>query len=304
MFKTIFILLFTLVVLPLLALRFDEPLTTLQWQMLQTSFYMMLSIALLCFVVGELTGNVSQTDKLWSITPILYTWYFAYASGWNERLIFMALLVTVWGVRLTYNFGRKGGYSWKFWEGEEDYRWHVLRKRPFLNTRFGWMLFNFFFISLYQHGLIWLFTLPAVVAVNAMQSEIGFWDIGIGAAFMAFVVIETIADQQQWNYQKEKHRRIKAGEKLEGEYAVGFIRTGLWSKVRHPNYAAEQAIWITFYFFSVVATGRWINWSMAGCLLLVVLFQGSSNFSEAISSEKYPLYRDYQKKVGRFLPKL
>jgi steroid 5-alpha reductase family enzyme len=91
---------------------------------------------------------------------------------------------------------------------------------------------------------------------------------------------------------------------LEGEYAVGFIRTGLWSKVRHPNYAAEQAIWITFYFFSVVATGRWINWSMAGCLLLVVLFQGSSNFSEAISSEKYPLYRDYQKKVGRFLPKL
>lgn len=303
MLKTASILLFTLVALPLIALKFDEPLTTLQWQMLQTSFYMMLGTALLCFVVGELTGNVSQTDKLWSITPLFFTWYFAYASGWSERLIFMALLVSVWGFRLTYNFGRKGGYSWKFWKGEEDYRWSVLRKRPFLNTRFGWMLFNLFFICIYQHGLIWLFTLPALMAVHAPTGEIGFWDTCIGAVFIGFVAIETIADQQQWNYQTEKYRKKGAGEQLEGEYAVGFIRTGLWSKVRHPNYAAEQAVWITFYFFSVAATGRWINWSMAGCMLLVLLFQGSSDFSEAISAEKYPLYKEYQKKVGRFFPK-
>lgn len=304
MLKTVSILLFTLVALPLIALRFDEPLTTLQWHMLQTSLYMMLATALLCFVVGELTGNVSQTDKLWSITPLMYTWYFAYASGWSERLIFMALLVSLWGIRLTYNFGRKGGYSWKFWEGEEDYRWSVLRKRPFLNTRLGWMLFNLLFICIYQHGLIWLFTLPAVMAVQAPSAEISFWDTCIGAVFIGFLAIETIADQQQWNYQTEKYRLKKTGEKLQGEYAVGFIRTGLWSKVRHPNYAAEQAIWITFYFFSVSATGRWINWSMAGCLLLMLLFQGSSDFSEAISAEKYPLYKEYQKKVGRFFPKL
>jgi steroid 5-alpha reductase family enzyme len=304
MLKTVTLLLFTLVALPVVAIKYDAPLSNLQWQMLQTSFYMMLGIALLCFVVGELTGNVSQTDKLWSITPMLYTWYFAYASGWNTRLIFMALLVTLWGLRLTYNFGRKGGYSWKFWEGEEDYRWSVLRKRPFLNTRVGWMLFNLFFICLYQHGLILLFTLPAVMAAHAPVNEITFWDKCIGAVFIGFLAIETIADQQQWNYQTEKYRKKNAGEKLEGEFAVGFIRTGLWSKVRHPNYASEQAIWITFYFFSVAATGRWINWSMAGCLLLVLLFQGSADFSEAISAEKYPLYKEYQKKVGRFFPKL
>lgn len=34
----------------------------------------------------------------------------------------MAILVNLWGIRLTLNFARKGGYSWKFWEGEEDYR--------------------------------------------------------------------------------------------------------------------------------------------------------------------------------------
>jgi len=34
----------------------------------------------------------------------------------------------------------------------------------------------------------------------------------------------------------------------------------------------------------------------------LVLFQGSSDFSEEISSGKYPGYKDYQKKVSRFIP--
>ena len=58
------------------------------------------------------------------------------------------------------------------------------------------------------------------------------------------------------------------------------------------------------YAFSIVASGRWVNWSMAGCILLLLLFQGSADFSEKISAEKYPKYNDYIKNVPRFLPKL
>jgi steroid 5-alpha reductase family enzyme len=36
--------------------------------------------------------------------------------------------------------------------------------------------------------------------------------------------------------------------------------------------------------------------------LLVLLFKGSSDFSESITEEKYPEYIKYQKRVGRFLP--
>ena len=57
-----------------------------------------------------------------------------------------------------------------------------------------------------------------------------------------------------------------------------------------------------FYFFSVAASGEWLNWSAAGALLLVVLFQGSSNFSEELSAAKYPEYAAYQKRVPRFIP--
>jgi hypothetical protein len=35
-----------------------------------------------------------------------------------------------------------------------------------------------------------------------------------------------------------------------------------------------------------------------------MLFQGSTSFSEGISAGKYPEYKDYQRLVGRFLPKV
>lgn len=95
---------------------------------------------------------------------------------------------------------------------------------------------------------------------------------------------------------------IRNKEELDGDYKKGFLTKGLWSLSRHPNYFAEQAIWISLYLFSVSASGEIFNWSIVGCLLLVVLFQGSSAFSEEISASKYPEYKEYQKNVSRFFP--
>ena len=80
------------------------------------------SSALYCFIVGEISRNNSQMDKLWSILPIAYTWVIAAKAGFNPRQVIYAVLVTLWGIRLTFNFARKGAYSIKFWSGEEDYR--------------------------------------------------------------------------------------------------------------------------------------------------------------------------------------
>jgi steroid 5-alpha reductase family enzyme len=303
MIRTIFFLITCLLILPFVALRYDTPLSMELSEALKNGVYLMIGVALTCFVTSELTRNCSQVDKLWSIIPIVYVWYFAYQSHFNTRLVLMAILVTIWGIRLTYNFARRGGYHWIPWQGEEDYRWAVLRDKPFLNTRFGWALFNLGFISLYQNGLILLFTLPIVVAWQGADTPLGAFDFLIAVIMLGLIAVETIADQQQYDFQEEKYRRIRNNEPLTGEYLKGFCATGLWAKMRHPNYAAEQSIWLAFYFFSVAATGRWLNWSLAGALLLMLLFIGSSDFSEKISSEKYPDYKDYQKKTPRFLPR-
>jgi steroid 5-alpha reductase family enzyme len=164
------------------------------------------------------------------------------------------------------------------------------------------MIFNLFFISAYQNVLIFLFTIPILTTLYSdAPNAITSWDYLLGFVYVVCVIIEFIADQQQYDFQTEKYRRINSGEEL-GEYKSGFVSKGLWGIVRHPNYAMEQSIWVIFYGFSVISTGEWINWSMPGCLLLLVLFKGSSDFSEAISAEKYPEYKNYQKKVPRFVP--
>ncbi|MFN8261673.1 MAG: DUF1295 domain-containing protein [Chitinophagales bacterium] len=300
---TVALLIIVLVVIPVAAIFYDQPLTEMQAVILKNLVISMVAVSLVCFVLGEMTNNYSQTDKLWSIMPFFYALYAAYASHWQPRLVLMLIAATVWSIRLTYNFSRRGGYSWKFWTGEEDYRWTVLRQEPFLQgSKIKFTLFNLFFICLYQQALILAFTLPTIVAMES-DKALGVPDVFLFVLMMGFVVIETVADQQQWNFQTEKYRRKNAGEPLDEEQKKGFISSGLWSKVRHPNYASEQSIWIVFYLFSVAATGRWINWSMAGCVLLVILFRSSADFSENISAGKYPDYKDYQKRVPKFIPK-
>ena len=300
MWKTVALLIVTILVVPIAGFYFSEPLTELQWETMKDLIISYIIAASACFILSTITKNYSQVDKLWSVIPVAYVWVAAYPGNFEPRLVLMSGVVTIWAIRLTYNFSRRGGYSWKFWTGEEDYRWAILQARPEFSNPIVWAIFNLFFISFYQMGLILLFTLPIVKAIGG--GPLGWADYLCAAGMLFFVIIETIADQQQWNYQQEKHRRINAKEELGEYYGKGFTHTGLWGMVRHPNYASEQSIWIVFYFFSVAATGSWLNWSIVGCSLLVVLFKSSSDFSEKISAEKYSAYSDYQKRVPRFVP--
>lgn len=305
MLRTILFLVVTLIALPVIAFYYDRPLSAEQAGAVKTAFLIMAGVALTCFAVSEISRNYSQVDKLWSLLPIFYSWFFASKAGFDVRMTLMAVLATVWGIRLTYNFGRRGGYHRIPWRGEEDYRWGVLRSQnPAFQKRLPWAAFNLFFISCYQNTLILLFTLPIVVAWQGQSQPLNLLDAVAALLVLIFIALETIADQQQYDFQTEKHRRRQAGAPLEEAYARGFCTSGLWARVRHPNYAAEQAIWISYYLFSVAATGRWLNWSLTGAILLMLLFIGSSDFSEKISAGKYPDYEDYQRRVPRFVPRI
>ena len=260
--------------------------------------------AAFCFIVGELTGNNSQMDKLWSLLPIAYTWVIAIKGGMSARLVVMAVLATLWGIRLTFNCARKGAYKRKFWEGVEDYRWAVVRSGSAFRKRWAWAMFDLGFISIYQNALVLMTTFPALVA---MKSATPFgWVDGIAAVLMlGFIIWETVADEQQWAFQTKKWAMLKEGKKLEdlpAPYNKGFNTLGLWGRSRHPNYFAEQAIWVAFYVFSIGAGMGIINWSIIGALLLIVLFQGSSSLAEEISGGKYPEYEKYCRSVPRFFP--
>jgi steroid 5-alpha reductase family enzyme len=261
----------------------------------------MLAVSLLCFLVSEITSNYSQVDKLWSLMPILYS-IIALAAFPSVRLIIMSLLVMTWGLRLSYNFGRKGGYNIVPWRGEEDYRWKVLRQDPALKGRFRFGLFNLFFISIYQNLLILLFCTPLFLAAKNKEAGLNFTDLLAGTLMLTFIITETIADNQLFRFHQLKKKLLPLDGTYEESLKNGFFSEGLWKYSRHPNFASEQAIWICFYLFGVAASGKLLNWTIAGAALLVLLFVASSGFTEKISSEKYPGYSSYRKRVSRFLP--
>jgi steroid 5-alpha reductase family enzyme len=298
-----------IIVLSLAVLAFifgRESLAPLQ----QSTLIILLSICgcsiLYCFVVGELAKNFSQMDKLWSILPIIYTWVIAIKGGFKTRLLIYALIVTAWGIRLTVNFARKGAYSIRFWEGEEDYRWSIVHQSPFFKSKISWILFNLLFISTYQNILVLAICLPALASMESV-APFGVFDNLAVVLSVGFLLLETIADEQQWRFHQNKKSLLKDNklEDLDAPYNLGFNTMGLWGYMRHPNYLGEQGIWLSLYIFAIgagVARLGIFHWSMIGPLFLVLLFMGSSTLGESISSGKYPKYKDYTEQVFKYLP--
>lgn len=263
---------------------------------------LMTAVSLLCFIVSEITRNYSQVDKLWSLMPVFYS-LITLSAYQSPRLYIMSILVAVWGFRLTWNFGRKGGYSLIPWQGEEDYRWKILREHPYFKSRFKFGLFNLFFISFYQNILILLFSTPLLLAALYPGQPLVITDSVAVVLMLGFIILETVADNQQYRFHQEKKGLIGKEEVIYSKSLKnGFLSEGLWAYSRHPNFAAEQAIWVAFYLFGVAASGRWLNPTLTGAVLLILLFAGSSWLTEWISSSKYPVYNDYRKKVARFIP--
>jgi steroid 5-alpha reductase family enzyme len=256
---------------------------------LRICLFVYAGICLGVWLLSILTREYSWVDRIWSLVPIGYTGIFAGAAGFADvRLDVMFSLVTLWGLRLTFNFARKGGYA----RGGEDYRWAVLRGRM---TPSQFQVFNLFFIVLYQNAILLLISLPAYTALEH-RTRFGGEDVVITAAFIAFLIGETAADQQQWTFQRWKRAELDAGRE-----PARFVATGLFRYSRHPNFFFEQAQWWAVAAFGVAAA-RSLEWTVLGAVLLTALFIGSTRFTESISLSRYPEYAEYQRRTSAVIP--
>lgn len=259
---------------------------------LEVCIWIAVGFALASFAAGWGTGDYSWIDRLWSTLPVGFVWFYAARADFEGRSLLLAVLVTLWGARLTFNFARKGGYG-----RTEDYRWAYMRSiipNPIL-----WQAFNFAFICAYQAGMFVLFTLPAYVLWQHRGRPFQWLDAVAVVLFLGFLAIETVADQQQWSFQEKKRR----GETGDADLARGFLTTGLFRYSRHPNFFGEMGVWWAVWLLSVSVTGHWIlNIGGLGAAMLTLLFQGSTGLTERLSKKKYPAYAEYQKRTSRLIP--
>jgi steroid 5-alpha reductase family enzyme len=288
---------------------------------LDVSLWFLGVVIIYSFVWSIIGNNCSKVDQIWSIIPWVYMWIFVIHHYLlhqiiHMRLVLVAILATLWGIRLTYNFWRRGGYG-TFFTHEEDYRWPIVRTK--MNS-FVFLIFNFVFIASYQNILLWWIAMPTYIILSTHDSQtINQWDILFTILFLTLLLFETIADQQQYTFQQYKHSLTPEQRKQHSSASIrnGFSNEGLFRYSRHPNYFCEQSLWICVYLFSIipaipasislasvtsmVATDLF-NWTILGCIQLILLFQGSTNFSESITAEKYPAYRKYQQEVSQTIP--
>lgn len=246
---------------------------------LTINLWICLGVTATCWLLSVITREYSWVDRIWSIVPVVYAWVFA-AHAADARVTLVAVLITVWGARLTFNFARRGGYA----PGGEDYRWAILRERlP------GWrfQLFNLAFIATYQNVILLLIVVP-LWTMSQHGGTVGPVEWALAALFLAFLVGETVADQQRWNFHQQ------------GSGAV--LDTGLYRFSRHPNYFFEIAQWWVVFAFAAVAASTVFLPTIAGAVLLTLLFVGSTLFTESISVKRRPEYADYRRTTSMIVP--
>lgn len=263
------------------------------------------------YLLGAISGDYSWVDRLWSTAPVAFAWVYAVRSGLAVAAVVGALLVTLWGLRLTYNFARRGGYTTM-----EDYRWPILRAR--IRSSIGWQAFNLLFISGFQVSLFVLFTAPIHRLAALGEPVAPAIPVAGGLLVVAFLAFETIADNQQWTFQSIKHGSQTDGPArppawfggsdedadaaLAADVRRGFLTHGLFAWSRHPNYFGELGVWWALFLTASVASGGLFHWSGIGVVLLTLLFAGSTRFTESISASRYADYAAYQARTSAIIP--
>lgn len=237
------------------------------------------------FVLSMIFHNASLYDPYWSVAPFLIAIYWLVSSqnfaNFNLRQIIVFLLISIWSFRLTYNWVRQ-------WKGiqHEDWRYRDLRVKHGKNF---WFI-NLTGIHLMPTILVYLGSLSFYSSLTTINIPFNLLDIfGISITVSA-ILIETIADQQSYNFIKSRRDRTQ------------LIDYGLWNYSRHPNYFGEILFWWGMYFFALsVHISFW--WMIIGPISITILFNVVSiPLMEKRNMKRKPTYAEYKNKVSRLIP--
>ena len=176
-----------------------------------------------------------QTERFFditgSLTYILVVLLAGYFCGHKDFRSFLVMgMVILWAARLgTYLFTRirRSGKDARFDEIKSSF-WN------FLQT---WTI----------QGLWISFTLAAALVVLTSEKQVGldiFTVIG-GLLWMVGFTVEVIADIQKNAFKRDPKNKGK------------FIKEGLWSWSRHPNYFGEITLWIGIAVIALPVMDGW-----------------------------------------------
>jgi len=230
--------------------------------------------------VSLIFKDASIVDPFWGSSFVLITWVaYAVADDVGARQTLLAVLVTIWGLRLSLFLAiRNLGHG-------EDYRYQAMRRR--WGKRF-WLI-SLGTVFALQALLSWIVSLPVQVAmVEASEPGLLAW-IGV-AVWATGLFFETVGDWQLARF------------KADPDNAGGVMDRGLWRYTRHPNYFGDFAVW--WGLFLVALADPSMLWTVIGPIVMATLLMRVSGVTllEKTITRRRPGYEEYVRRTNAFFP--
>ena len=235
------------------------------------------------WVVSLLARDASIVDIFWGFGFVLVAWTgYWVAEGAEPRRLLLAVLVTVWGLRLT------GYLAWRNLGKGEDYRYVAMRER--WGRRFP--IVSLGTVFLLQGALMWIVSLPVQAGQVAKTPGSLTWLDFVGiAVWLTGLFFETVGDAQLARF------------KADASNAGHIMDRGLWRYTRHPNYFGDFMIWWGLYLIALATGEAW--WSIVGPIVMSVLLMRVSGVGllERSLKSRRPGYEQYVARTSPFFPK-
>lgn len=242
----------------------------------------------LVYILSVIVGNCSLIDFYWTIWPLVQLYYTFFLKNINQnvsifssyKLILAASALTLWGVRLTYNYVR----SWIGYKFVDFRIAELLEKLPKNGLVIWFVLYFEYFIF---PGLF-LYFAKAPIITMVLYCDPSYFNLLhlLGFLMMIFAVsYQTVADKQLF-----LHR--------EGPNHGKILDSGVWRYSRHPNYFGEMTFWWGAFVFSHelyvdVYEGLWF---ITGPIAMTVLFNFMTGpWMDRHICRKRPEYKEYMK---------
>ncbi len=251
-------------------------------QVMLGSLVAVVALMLAVWGVSVLRKDASLVDIFWGFGFVLVAWVaFALGEGDDSRKLLIAILASVWGLRLTLHIGRRN-----LGKGE-DYRYRAMRRAH--PDNFGrWTLLHVFGL---QGMLMYAVSLPLQMAAVKGGPEglqivdyvgLGLWLIGFG--------FEALGDFQL--------NRFKADAANQGKV----MDRGLWRYTRHPNYFGDSVVW--WGHFLIAAAHPVMVWTVVSPLIMTFLLTRVSGVPllERSMARRKPGYTEYMERTSGFFP--
>jgi steroid 5-alpha reductase family enzyme len=232
------------------------------------------------WLVGRALGRYNVIDVAWGLGFVVMAWVaFVMSAGHGDdtRRVLTALLVTVWGVRLS------GYIGWRSRGTGEDPRYaEMLDGHPDPARRaLG--------VFLVQAFAFWFVSLPVQVAMFEPSEPGALLWIGTAVWALGFA-FEGIGDWQMARFRADPANRGQVMDR------------GLWRYTRHPNYFGDACVWWGLW---LIAAQQWqglltvlspvlMTWTLTNKTGKPTLEKGMA--------DRRPGYREYVEHTSGFVP--